>query len=115
MKLYGIPNCDTVRKARAFLDRRGTTYTFHDFRKDGVTESLLHDWIRQVGWQKLLKKSGPSWSRLPDEIKASAQDDAACLQLMLQQTNLIKRPVLEQDGRILALGFSENDYERLLP
>src|SRR3990167_1624121 len=115
MKLYGIPNCDTVRKARAFLDRRGTTYTFHDFRKDGVSEPLLQGWLHQVGWQKLLKKSGPTWGKLPDAVKTSIQSDAACLQLMLQQSNLIKRPVLENDGQILALGFSENDYERLLP
>lgn len=114
MKLYGIPNCDTVRKARAFLDRREATYSFHDVRKDGISEALLRDWLGQVGWQKLLKKTGPTWAKLSADIKAAACDDPACLQLMLQQSNLIKRPVLENEGKILALGFSESEYEQIL-
>lgn len=115
MKLYGIPNCDTVRKARAFLDQRGITYTFHDFKKAGVSEPLLRDWLGQVGWQRLLKKTGPTWAKLPDAARAAIQDDASCLPLLLQQTNLIKRPVLEQDGKVLALGFSETEYEQIFP
>lgn len=113
MKLYGIPNCGTVKKARTFLGQRGLTYTFHDFKKDGVSEDLLRGWMSQVGWQKLLKKTGPTWSQLPEISKASLQDDTSALPILLQHPNLIKRPVLELAGNILALGFSENDYEHL--
>lgn len=113
MKLYGIPNCDTVKKARAFLTQRGIAYTFHDFKKQGVDAALLSGWLAQVGWQKLLKKTGPTWARLPQETKDGVRDDASALQLMLQHPNIIKRPVLERDGQVLATGFSETDYEKL--
>jgi Spx/MgsR family transcriptional regulator len=113
MKLYGIPNCDTVKKARHYLDSRNIPYEFHDFKKHGVTEALISGWMKQVGWQKLLKKTGPTWGKLPDDIKASIQDDASAAALMLEKTNIIKRPVLERDGKVLALGFSESDYAEL--
>ncbi|MBK9160710.1 MAG: ArsC family reductase [Nitrosomonadales bacterium] len=113
MKLYGIPNCGTVKKARAWLDQRGVEYEFHDFRKHGVTKPMLSGWLKQVGWQKLLKKTGPTWGKLPQEVKDSVKDDAAALALMLEQPNVIKRPVLEHDGKVLATGFNETEYENL--
>jgi len=113
MKLYGIPNCGTVKKSRAYLEAHGIAYDFHDFKKHGVTEAMLAGWLKQAGWQKLLKKTGPTWGQLPDEVKASIKDDATALALMLDKPNVIKRPVLEQDGKVLATGFAEADYERL--
>lgn len=115
MKLYGISNCGTVKKARAFLDARGVAYQFHDFKKDGVSEAMLAGWLKQVGWQKLLKKTGPTWGRLPEAVKASIRDDATALALMLEKPNVIRRPVLEHDGRVLATGFNAADYEKLGP
>lgn len=115
MKLYGIPNCDTVKKARAALAALGVEYEFHDFKKQGVTEAMLSGWLKQVGWQKLLKKTGPTWGKLPPEVKAGIQDDASALALMLQQPNVIKRPVLVQDGRVLATGFKPEEYELIQP
>ncbi len=113
MKLYGIPNCGTVKKARTFLEAHGIAYEFHDFKKQGVSEALIAGWLQQVGWQKLLKKTGPTWGQLPDAVKASIQDDASALALMLDKPNVIKRPVLECDGKVVATGFNETDYERL--
>lgn len=113
MKLYGIPNCDTVRKARAWLQAHGIAYEFHDFKKQGVSEVMLSGWLKQVGWQRLLKKTGPTWGKLPDAVKASIKDDASALALMLQQPNVIKRPVLENKGKVVATGFNESDYENL--
>ena len=66
MKLYGIPNCDTVKKARDWLQQHGIEYEFHDFKKHGVTEAMLAGWLKQIGWQKLLKKTGPTWGKLSD-------------------------------------------------
>lgn len=114
MKLYGIPNCDTVRKARAWLQAHDIDYEFHDFKKHGVNEALLSGWLQQVGWQRLLKKTGPTWGKLPDTVKASIKDDASALALMLQQPNVIKRPVLESKGKVVATGFNETDYKNLL-
>lgn len=111
--LYGIPNCGTVKKARACLEAQGAEYRFHDFRKDGVDAALIGEWLRQVGWQKLLKKTGPTWAQLPETVKASIQDDASALALMLEKPNVIKRPVLVEDGKVLATGFNETEYERL--
>jgi len=113
VKLYGIPNCGTVKKARAALEARGIAYEFHDFKKHGVTEAMISGWLKQVGWQKLLKKTGPTWGKLPDEVKTSIRDDASALALMLEQPNVIKRPVLEHESRVLATGFNETDYENL--
>jgi Spx/MgsR family transcriptional regulator len=115
MKLYGIPNCDTVKKARAALTARGIEYEFHDFKKQGVTEALLADWLKQVGWQKLLKKTGPTWGKLPQEVKGSIKDDASALALMQQQPNIIKRPVLVNDGKVLATGYKPEEYELIQP
>jgi Spx/MgsR family transcriptional regulator len=113
MKLYGIPNCDTVKKARSWLASHDVEYQFHDFKKHGVTEAMLSGWLKQVGWQKLLKKTGPTWGQLPDTVKASITDDASAMSLMLEKPNVIKRPVLEHDGKVLATGFILTDYENL--
>ncbi|MGO8756447.1 MAG: arsenate reductase [Gallionellaceae bacterium] len=114
MKLYGIPNCSTVKKARAFLEAHDVPHEFHDFRKQGVTEAMLFSWLKQVGWQKLLKKTGPSWGQLPEAVKSSIRDDRSALKLMLEKPNVIKRPVLEQDGKVLATGFDEAVYNIIL-
>jgi arsenate reductase len=113
MKLYGIPNCSTVKKARVWLDEHGVHYEFCDFKKQGVSETLLSGWLRQVGWQKLLKKTGPTWGQLPDAVKSSIKDDASALALMLEKPNVIKRPVLESEGKVLATGFNETEYDKL--
>ncbi|MDP1636306.1 MAG: ArsC family reductase [Gallionellaceae bacterium] len=113
MRLYGIPNCDTVKKARVWLDEHGIEYEFFDFKKQGVTEMQLANWLRQIGWQRLLKKTGPTWGKLPQEVKDSIRDDASALTLMLEKPNVIKRPVLEHKGKVLATGFSTTDYEKI--
>jgi Spx/MgsR family transcriptional regulator len=114
MKLYGIPNCNTVKKARALLESHDIAYEFSDFKKHAVTADLLSGWLKLIGWQKLLKKTGPTWGQLPDEVKASIMDDASALALMLEKPNIIKRPVLVHDGKILATGFNLSDYEKII-
>jgi arsenate reductase (glutaredoxin) len=113
VKLYGITNCTTVKKARTWLDVHDVDYEFYDFKKQGVSETMLSSWIKQVGWQKLLKKTGPTWSQLPDAVKTSIKDDASAMALMLEKPNVIKRPVLERKGKVLATGFSGQYDEEL--
>jgi Spx/MgsR family transcriptional regulator len=113
MKLFGIPNCGTVKKARTWLDEHDIGYEFHDYKKQPIDEATLKGWLKQIGWQRLLKKTGPTWGKLPDAVKASIKDDNSALALMLEHPNVIKRPVLVDNGKVLATGFDENNYKTL--
>ncbi len=114
MKLYGIPNCNTVKKARTWLADNHMEVQFHDFKKDGVDAALINGWLQQVPWQKLVNRAGMTWRGLSDEAKASVQDNASALGLMLGKPSVIKRPVLVDNGKILHLGFDETEYGKLL-
>lgn len=106
--IYGIKTCDTVRKARAWLDARGIAHRFHDYRAEGIDEARLRGWARVLGWEKLLNRSGTSFRALPDADKADL-DEAKAIALMLANPTLIKRPVLEADDALL-LGFKPDEY-----
>jgi arsenate reductase (glutaredoxin) len=112
MKLYGIPNCTTVKKARAWLADHAYEVAFHDFRKQGVDAAWLHAVIKQTGWQALLNARGTTWRKLCDAEKAAASDEAGAIALMLAQPSVIKRPVLEVEDRF-HLGFAEDQYQTL--
>jgi arsenate reductase len=103
--LYGIPNCDTVKKARAAVDAKGLAYTFHDFKKQGVPEKQLDAWIKALGWEVLVNRKGTTWRKLDDATKASIVDAASARALMLAQASVIKRPVVEQGGKVLGAGL----------
>jgi len=102
--LYGIPNCDTVKKARAFLAERGVEHAFHDFRKQGVPLEALDRWLAELGWEKLLNRQGTTWRKLEPQRQAAVHDAASAKALMLEQPSVIKRPVLVRDGRA-SVGF----------
>ncbi|MFZ5594082.1 MAG: ArsC family reductase [Pseudomonadota bacterium] len=109
--VYGIKNCDTVKKALAWLDDHGITYQFHDFRKNGLDEQLLREWVKELGWEALLNRRGTTWRRLPEPDRENL-DEARAIRLMLAQPSVIKRPVLDV-GTSRHLGFGVTDYERL--
>jgi arsenate reductase len=113
MKLYGIPNCNTVKKARTWLAERNVEFQFHDFRKDGIDNHLLDNWLAQQPWEKLVNRAGMTWRGLSDDAKAAIQDSTSARTLMLEKPAVIKRPVLVADGKILSLGFDETSYARL--
>ena len=109
--LYGIPNCDTVKKARAWLGDHGVTYEFHDFKKSGVPAEHLAAWMASVGWEKLLNRAGNTWRKLDAATQAAAVDAASAAALMQAQSSVIKRPVVEwADGRI-TVGFKAELFE----
>jgi len=112
MRLFGIPNCNSVKKARAWLARHGVEISFHDFKKQGVSAELLQAWLKQVGLEKLVNRQGTTWRQLTDEAKAAAMHEAGAISLMLEKPSVIKRPVLEKDGKIY-LGFDEAVYQTL--
>jgi Spx/MgsR family transcriptional regulator len=102
--LYGIPNCDTVKKARAWLTAQGLTYEFHDFKKAGVPADQLAAWESELGWQKLLNRQGTTWRKLDPQEQASAVDAASAQALMRAHPSLIKRPVVVWGSRT-TVGF----------
>ncbi|MCG8046629.1 MAG: ArsC family reductase [Candidatus Thiodiazotropha endolucinida] len=111
VKLYGIPNCDTMKKAIRWLGEHGITYQFHNYKKVGVDEKLLRQWVDRVGWEALLNRRGMMWRRLDDSVKAEINEESA-IRVMLETPSIIKRPVLETD-KTLNVGFTEEAYSKL--
>lgn len=111
IKLYGIPNCDTMKKARRWLQDHDIEYQFHDYKKSGIDAQKLNAWIDAVGWEVLLNRRGMMWRKTPQQIRDSI-DQQSAIQLMLETPSIIKRPVLEMDSGI-TVGFSEDSYQQL--
>ena len=110
--VYGIPNCDTMKKARKWLDANNLEYEFHDYKKSGVPEKNLKSWVQAAGWEAILNKRGTTWRKLSDDIKNSI-DETSSIQVMLDNPSAIKRPILE-NGKTLLVGFKEEEYKILL-
>ena len=111
MKIYGIRNCDTMKKALDFLDSRQLAYDFHDYKKDGVPPGKLKEWAKRAGWEKLANTRGPTWRRIPDAQKVGLTE-ARALALLERFPSAIKRPVLEAGPKLL-VGFDPSDYSQL--
>ncbi|QNA89626.1 ArsC family reductase [Massilia sp. Dwa41.01b] len=109
--LYGIPNCDTVKKARTWLADNKVEFSFHDFKKAGLDRATVARWLDERDWEILVNRKGTTWRNLPEERKAAVTDKASALELMLENTSVIKRPVLEGAGP-LAVGFTPDAYAR---
>jgi arsenate reductase (glutaredoxin) len=107
--LYGIPNCDTVKKARAWLEGRGIDYAFHDYKKLGVDPDKLAEWIGQAGWEKILNRAGTTFRKLPEDDKGGINDVKA-IRLMAANPSMIKRPIVEHP-RGLLVGFKAEEWE----
>jgi arsenate reductase len=107
--IYGIKNCDTMKKARAWLDKQGVDYAFHDYKSAGIAREKLERWAKKAGWETLLNRAGTTFKKLPDEDKDGLTEKKA-LALMLAQPSMIKRPVLELPGGKLLVGFKPEQY-----
>lgn len=108
--LHGIPNCDTVKRARAWLAEQGVAYAFHDFRKAGVPAQPLQRWADALGWQRLLNRAGTTWRRLDDAQRAAAADRAGAERLMCAAPSVIKRPVVRWGDGSFSVGFDADDW-----
>jgi arsenate reductase len=106
--IYGIKNCDTMKKARAWLEAHAVPYVFHDYKLRGIDHGTLQAWARSVGWETLLNRAGTTYRKLSDASKAHL-DQSKAIALMLAQPSMIKRPVLEADGRLI-VGFTPETY-----
>jgi Spx/MgsR family transcriptional regulator len=106
--LYAIPNCDTVKKARVWLANHGVEYQFHDYKKQGIDQKTIENWLTQKPWEELVNRAGQTWRKLPDAEKPT--DAAGAVTLMLDKPSVIRRPLIEVNGKIVLLGFNADRY-----
>jgi len=112
MVIYGIKNCDTVKKALRSLDSKNLNYEFHDFKKLPPTKNLINKWLKTIDWQTLVNQRGLTWRRLPEEIKQATTNKVKAIELMLANPSIIKRPILENGDKII-VGYDEQVYNSL--
>jgi len=112
IKIFGIPNCGSVKKARTFFENQKMAYDFHDYKKLAIDETHLEKWCNEFGWEKVLNRKGMTWRNLDDTIKQQIIDQASAIKLMKDNTSTIKRPVIES-SKGNTIGFDENEYETI--
>ena len=111
--MYGIKNCNTVKSAIDWLKEHDVAFEFHDYKKEGITREHLREWIRQIGWEKLVNTRGTTWRQLEESVRSNVTNEPAALALMLEKTSVIKRPLLEEKGKVIAVGFDAAEYEKI--
>jgi len=114
MIVYGIKNCNTVKSAIDWLNKNKVEFEFHDYKKSGITETKLNDWIKQVGWESLVNKRGTTWRQLDEAVQRKVVNEKSAIALMLEKTSVIKRPLIEEKGKVVLLGFDETEYKKVL-
>lgn len=112
MTVYGIKNCNTVKSALDWLKKNKVEFEFHDYKKSGVTSAKLAEWSKQVGWESLVNKRGTTWRQLDEAEQAKVTNEKSAIALMLEKNSVIKRPLIEKNGKVLALGFDEEVYKK---
>ena len=111
--VYGIPNCDTIKKAISWLQKNKIPHEFYDYKKKGIPARKLKSWSKQVGWEILLNKRGTTWRELTVPAQASVTNENAAISLLAENTSAIKRPVIEKDDKVIIVGFTESAYENI--
>lgn len=114
LKVYGIPNCNTVKKALDWLKAEHIGFEFHDFKKEGVTKTLLSNWSKQVGIEVLVNKRGTTWRTFSPEQQAAAASKAGAISLMMEKSSVIKRPIVEHNGTVLSVGFDAAEWAQTI-
>lgn len=111
--VYGIPNCDTVKKALNWLTKNNIPYAFHDYKKSGITAARLTNWSGQVGWETFLNRKSTTWRGLDADTQASITNEKAAIRLLTEHTSGIKRPLIEKGGKVVTIGFDADNYTRI--
>ena len=113
MTVYGIKNCNTVKSALDWLKKNKVEFEFHDYKSKGITDAKLKGWSKQVGWESLVNKRGTTWRQLDESVQKKITSEAAAINLMKDKTSVINRPLIERDGKVIALGFDEEAYGKV--
>lgn len=111
--LYGIPNCDTVKKARTWLEEKKIPYEFHDYKKLGITQAKVKEWSATLGWEPLLNTKGTTWRKLEPAAQQKINSAKTAITWLTENTSAIKRPLIEKNGKVVALGFDLNTYPKI--
>jgi len=114
MILYGIRNCNTVKSAVDWLKKHAIEFEFHDYKKSGITNAKLGEWCSQVGWESLVNKRGTTWRQMDQAAQMKVTSKKAAIDLMIEKTSVIKRPLIENEGKVILLGFDEAEYTKKL-
>jgi Spx/MgsR family transcriptional regulator len=114
MTVYGIKNCNTVKSAIEWLNKNKVEFEFHDYKKSGVTAAKLSEWCQQVGWESLVNKRGTTWRQLDEAVQKKVINEKSAIALMLEKTSVIKRPLIEKNGKVVLLGFDAAEYKHKL-
>jgi Spx/MgsR family transcriptional regulator len=114
MIVYGIKNCNTVKTALDWLKKNKIDFEFHDYKSKGISEVKLKQWSKQVGWESLVNKRGTTWRQLDEATQSKVTNEAAAIGLMKEKTSVIKRPLIEEGDKVVALGFDEAVYKKLV-
>ncbi len=112
MIVYGIKNCNTVKSAIDWLNKNKVEFEFHDYKKSGITANKLSTWCKQVGWENLVNKRGTTWRQLDEIDQKKVTNEKAAIALMIEKSSVIKRPLVEHEGKVLSLGFDEDNYKK---
>lgn len=110
--VYGIKNCNTVKSALQWLTEHSVDFHFHDYKSRGIEEAKLKKWCAEVGWESLVNKRGTTWRQLDPKIQAGVRNQSSAIDLMKEKTSVIKRPLIESDNKVVALGFDPEEYEK---
>ncbi|HEX6226382.1 MAG TPA: ArsC family reductase [Chryseolinea sp.] len=113
MIVYGIKNCNTVKSAVEWLKKRKVDFEFYDYKSNGITESKLREWSKQVGWESLVNKRGMTWRQLDEAVQKKITTENDAIRLMMEKTSVIKRPLIERNNKVIALGFDEDQYKKI--
>ena len=113
MVLYGIKNCNTVKNAVSWLNEKKVKFDFHDYKTKAITKEKLKEWSKQVGWEKLVNKRGTTWRQLDKGTQARITNENAAISLMMDKTSVIRRPLIEDNGKVVVLGFDEDMYNKV--
>ncbi len=113
MIVYGIKNCNTVKLATAWLKEKNIEFEFHDYKTKGISDAKLKNWSKQIGWERLVNKKGTTWRQLDEDVQAKVTNEKAAVALMKERTSVIKRPLVEKDDQVLAVGFNEEEYKKV--
>lgn len=114
MIVYGIKNCNTVKAALAWLTKNNTEFEFHDLKTKGIRPEKLQAWCRQAGWERLVNRRGTTWRQLDASLQQKITDESSAIRLMQEKTSVIKRPLLEKNGKLIAVGFEEDVYRSVV-
>jgi Spx/MgsR family transcriptional regulator len=114
MIVYGIKNCNTVKSALDWMKKKKIDFEFHDYKTKGITDAKLKDWSKQVGWENLVNKKGTTWRQLDESVQAKVTNENSAISLMKDKTSVIRRPLIERNGKVILLGFDEDQYRKIL-